>query len=97
MRLALGASPSDVARLVMRDTVRYVAYGGLAGVFCAVGWDAAFGVSARSQAALPGAELADPIVLLGIASVLAGVALVASLSPVRRALAVDPLAALRQE
>ena len=97
VRLALGASPSDVGRLVVRDAATFVVYGGLAGVAGAALWDAVFGVSARSQAVVPGAYLADPLVLLAIAGVLASVALVASLAPVRRALRVDPLVVLRQE
>jgi len=96
VRLALGASASDVARLVVGNAAKYVAYGAVAGIAAAIAWDAAFGVSARSQTTLPGARLADPIVLLAIAGVLAAVALLASLAPVRRALGVDPLAVLRQ-
>jgi predicted permease len=97
VRLALGASASDVGRLVMRDAVKYLAYGAVAGIAAAVAWDAAFGVSARSQTTLPGARLADPLALAAIAGVLAAVALVASLAPVRRARRVDPLSVLRQE
>jgi predicted permease len=97
VRLALGASATDVARLVAGNAVKYVAYGAVAGIAAAIAWDAAFGVSARSQTTLPGARLADPIVLLAIAGVLAAVALLASLAPVRRALGVDPLAVLRQD
>ncbi|HTM30251.1 MAG TPA: ADOP family duplicated permease [Vicinamibacterales bacterium] len=97
VRLALGASASDVARLVVGNAAKYVAYGAVAGIAAAIAWDAAFGVSARSQTTLPGARLADPIVLLAIAGVLAAVALLASLAPVRMALGVDPLAVLRQD
>jgi len=86
-----------VARLVVGNAAKYVAYGAVAGIAAAIAWDAAFGVSARSQTTLPGARLADPIVLLAIAGVLAAVALLASLAPVRRALGVDPLAVLRQD
>jgi hypothetical protein len=97
VRLALGASSADVARLVARDAVAYVSYGALAGLGAAVAWDAGFGTSARSQAALPGARLADPLVLLGIAAVLGAVALVASLAPLRRAVGLRPLAVLRED
>jgi putative ABC transport system permease protein len=91
LRVALGASPSDVMQLVLREGAMLVVIGLVAGA--ALSFAGArfisgllFGVSAR-----------DPLVFAGVSVLVAVAALAACLVPGRRALRVDPLAALRAE
>jgi len=91
LRVALGASPADVIRLVLREGALLVAIGLLAGA--ALSFAGAqfisgllFGVSAR-----------DPLVFAAVAALVTIAALAACLVPGRRALRVDPLLALRAE
>jgi putative ABC transport system permease protein len=91
LRVALGASPSDVMRLVLREGALLVAIGLAAGA--ALSFAGArfisgllFGVSAR-----------DPMVFAAVSVLVATAAIAACLIPGRRALRVDPLLALRAE
>ena len=91
IRMALGANPSDVTRMVLRDAMVLAVVGVVAGglLFLGVGRVLAsflYGIGPR-----------DPLTIaLGVV-VLAGVALVAAYVPARRAARVDPLVALRGE
>ena len=91
IRMALGASRSEVLRLVMLDGLRLTALGlafGLAGAL----------VLARLMSSLLyGVAPRDPATLAGVAILLAAVALLASYIPARRAMRVDPMTALRYE
>lgn len=91
IRLALGASGTDIVRLVVGQGLRMTAIGILAGV--AAAW---MGVSALS-ALLYDVSARDPIVLVGTAVLLTSVALAACLVPAWRALQINPLTALRAE
>jgi len=91
VRMALGARPSDVARLVLKDGARLAAFGVLLGL----GLSAGVGRVLRSI--LYGVSGADPLAFAGMAALLAAVALFASWLPARRASRVDPLTALRYE
>ena len=91
LRVALGASPSDVIQLVLREGALLVVIGLAAGA--ALSFAGAqfisgllFGVSAR-----------DPLVFAAVSALVAIAALAACLIPGRRALRVDPLLALRAE
>jgi len=91
IRVAIGARPSDVFRLVMGQGLTLAAIGlalGLAGAFVAsrVVANLLFGVSPT-----------DPLVFSAVPALLAAVAALASWMPARRALKVDPLVALRAE
>ena len=91
VRMALGAQPGDVVRLVLGHGARLIAVGvavGLAGAYAATRLleSLLFGVSAR-----------DPLTYALFASLLAGVALLATWVPARRATRVDPLLAIRAE
>ena len=91
IRLALGADPGSVLRLVVADGVKLALLGVLVGAAVAL-------ASTRVLAAmLYGVEPADPAVFAAVAAVLAAVALVASYIPARRATRVDPMIALRPE
>jgi putative ABC transport system permease protein len=91
LRLALGASTSDILKLIVGSGLRLVLIGsaiGLAGalVLTQLLSGLLFGVSAR-----------DPITFGGIISMLTAVALLACYLPARRAMKLDPLNALRYQ
>ncbi len=91
IRMALGAKSGDVLGLVLGQGMRQVAVGlilGLAGawVLSRVIASQLYGITAR-----------DPLTYLVVASLLGGVALIATYLPARRATRVDPMLALRSE
>ena len=91
IRVALGASSGDVVRRVLvRGT-------GLAAVGAMVGLIAASWGTKLIETQLHGVERLDPISFALGAAVLVGAALVACVVPARRALAVDPMTAIRAE
>lgn len=89
VRMALGAQPGDVARMVLREGM-VLALAGLA-----AGLAGAFAVTRFLEGQLLGVSATDPLVFAGVALLLAGVCALASWLPARRAAAVDPMAALR--
>jgi len=91
IRMALGAGPGQVMRLILREGMALT----LAG--CAVGLLLAAGVTRVFASQLVGVDPLDAVSFGGTAIVLALVALVASWLPARRAARVDPLSALRCE
>ena len=91
VRLALGARPLDVIRLVVHQGARMAAAGVASGLLLAVA------LGRLIQGILFGVSFWEPLPLFAIATVLVGVVLLASLLPARRAAAVDPMAALRAE
>ncbi|HXY42157.1 MAG TPA: FtsX-like permease family protein, partial [Vicinamibacteria bacterium] len=91
IRMALGAGPWDVVRMVARQSLQMALPGLLAGVLSAVA--AARLVSGM----LVGVSVADPLTLAASAVFLVAVALVASSWPARRAVAVDPMRAVRSQ
>jgi len=91
VRAALGARGQDLTGLVLRESAVLA----LAGV--AIGGPAALGFSRLLRTLLFGVQLADPGLLTAVLVVLAGVVLLATYVPARRARRVDPAAALREE
>jgi ABC-type antimicrobial peptide transport system permease subunit len=91
VRMALGAQPRDVLRLVVREGMRVALIGVGAGLLCGV-------VLGRVIASLLyGVAVRDPATFSSVAAVLLGVALAACAIPARRASRVDPMVALRYE
>jgi putative ABC transport system permease protein len=91
LRLALGAQTQDVLTLVMRQGMALV------GIGIALGVGAALGLTRLMRALLFGVSATDPLTFIGIALLLAGIALLACYLPARRATKVDPMIALRCE
>ena len=89
VRMALGASRRSVLGLIVGQGMRLAAIGGL------VGLAAAAGVTRFLRSFLFGVTPLDPYVFAGLLLVLATVTLLASYLPARRALGIDPAAALR--
>jgi predicted permease len=91
IRMALGARRTQVLWMVLREALQLVLLGAALGVPLAI----AFARLISNQ--LYGISPADPITIAGSASLLAGIALLASYIPARRAANVDPIVALRDE
>jgi putative ABC transport system permease protein len=91
IRMALGAAPRDVSRLVLRRALALAALGILVGAVLAA--FATRGLSSLRYQARAG----DPSVFAAAAAVLAMVAIAAGYLPARRASRVDPIRALRDE
>jgi len=91
VRVALGASPSTVVRLVIAQGMRVVAVG------VAVGLAGSLVASRLMTRLVYGVSVTDPLTYAGVAALLAVVALVASYIPARRATRIDPLVAMRTD
>ena len=91
IRLALGADPASVLRMVFVEGTRLALLGLVAGSAGAL-------LAARFMASLLfGVKTYDPLAYGAVALILAAVAAVACLLPARRATRVDPIIALRAD
>jgi len=88
IRMAMGSSPARVFRGVVGQGMRVMGLG------LVVGAAAALLLARVIRSVLFGVEATDPRVILAVAVLLAVVGLVACVVPARRAVAVDPVAAL---
>jgi predicted permease len=91
IRMALGANAGRVVRLVLRETLWWVALG------VALGLGMAFAMTRWVESLLFGLKARDPLVMGLAALVLLVVAAIAGYLPARRASRVDPLVTLRHE
>jgi predicted permease len=91
VRVALGAQHWDVLRLVLRDGAL------LGGVGIAIGLAGSLVVTRFLRTMLFGISPFDPTSFAGVSLMLAGIALVATYVPARRAAKVDPVEALRYD
>jgi ABC-type antimicrobial peptide transport system permease subunit len=89
--MALGANPRDLLKLVLKQGMRLTLSG------AAVGSAFGFGISVLIASQLYGVTTVDIATLAGVASIQLGIALLACWFPVRRAMRVDPMVALRYE
>jgi putative ABC transport system permease protein len=91
IRLALGACPGDVLRLVVRQGMQLVITG------IALGIAGALALTRLMASMLYGVSATDPATFILVSVLLVMVALIACCVPARRAMRVDPMAALRME
>ena len=91
VRVALGAGRRDVLRMIVGQGLR------LAAVGIGIGVVGAFGATQLIKSLLYNVTSSDPASFAGVALFLTMVAAIASYIPARRAMAVDPIIALRNE
>lgn len=91
IRLALGAQPTQVLKLIFRQGLAIIGAGVVAGVLAAAAMGRLIGNL------LFGVRAGDPLTFATATAVLAAVALLACYIPARRTLRVDPMVALRYE
>ena len=91
IRIAVGASPRDILRLVLGQGIRLTLFGAAFGLL------ASLLVTRALASLLFGVSATDPITFIAVPIVLALVAMLACYLPARRAMRVDPMIALRYE
>lgn len=91
IRMALGAKPRDIFRLVMGQGLR------LALVGVGLGLCLAIALTGLLRSLLYGVSAHDPITFISVTIFLVGVSAVASFLPARRAMKIAPMEALRYE
>jgi len=91
IRMALGAEPGSVMRMVVGNGLRLV------GIGAAIGFVLALSTARLARSMIFGVTPDDPWTLIGAVVVLVLVAMLACYIPARRAMKVDPLVALRYE
>lgn len=91
VRLALGAQPSTVVRMIVREGMTVALAGAAVGILGAM-------LLTRSMSSfLYGVGAHDPLTFIGVSLVLVGTALFATYLPARKASRTDPLLALRAQ
>ena len=91
IRIALGARPADVLKMVVGHGLRLVAFG------LVVGIAGALAATRALSALLFEVKAVDPLTFMLTPALLFSIALLASYIPARRAARVDPTVALRYE
>ena len=91
VRMALGARPADVLRMILTEGLKLVAVGVVIGIA------AALMLTRLLEGMVYGVSMRDPLIFLLVNLLLVTVSLAACYVPARRAMRVDPLVALRYE
>ena len=91
VRLALGAQPAELLRMIVGQAAR------LAGIGVVIGIAAAALITPLMDSQLYGVRAFDPATFIVVPLMLLGIAALAALVPARKAMRIDPLAALRIE
>jgi predicted permease len=92
VRMAIGASSFDIARMVIGEALWLVATGSAIGTFVAY-----FVTKPLAMFLVPGIKPADPLSLAAVLLFLAASGIAAAWEPTRRALKIDPMTSLRYE
>jgi putative ABC transport system permease protein len=91
IRLALGATPSSILRLLFGEQGR------VGGIAVAIGLALALGTARLLASVVFGVVWSDPATFLGVIAVLSGIAAVATYLPAARAMRISPASALRED
>jgi putative ABC transport system permease protein len=91
IRIALGAQPSGILKMILGQGLLLAAIG------LAIGVAGALSLKGLVKSLLFGVAPADPVTFAVVGIVLGGAALLASYVPARRAASIDPIDALRME
>ena len=91
VRMALGAEPSDVTRMILRQSMVVTLSGTVIGLI------GALGLTRLMQSLLFEVSATDPVTCLTAPVILVLVSLVATWLPVRKAARINPIEALRSE
>jgi putative ABC transport system permease protein len=91
IRMAIGASAQEISGMLMAEGMRPVVVG------LVVGLAVALGANRILQSQLVGVSPFDPLVMIAASAVLMTVALAACAIPIRRALSIEPVIALRHD
>jgi putative ABC transport system permease protein len=91
IRIAIGAQPVDIRRLILLQGLKLTAIGVLAGLA------GSLAATRLMRGVLYGVSPTDPLTLLSVAAALFGVALLACYVPARSAVGIEPIIALRHE
>jgi putative ABC transport system permease protein len=91
IRVALGAQPADVFRILVGEGLRFALIG------VAVGLVGALVFTRLLASFLYGTSASDPLIFSSVALLMIAICAAASFFPARRATRVDPMVALRHE
>jgi len=91
IRMALGASRSDVLKLVVRDGMKPILLG------VVIGLSAAFALSRLVASLVFGVRPTDPLTFATVALLLVSVGILANILPAYRATRIEPVSTLREE
>ena len=91
IRMALGASPGLVQRLILGETMR------MAGAGVVLGLVGALALTRLAASLLYGVTATDPLTFVAVVVILTGVAGLAGFVPAWRAARIEPMAALRTD